>query len=168
MPIRAATTRTALCHVALLLAVAACSAPATAPEHPTHGTGTPGLLRAAPGGDGDSWKDTRGTEYRLGLVNAPEYDECFGAAATAERRRLVADGFRADSYLVDRYGRQVSDITLADGRDLNVLLAEEGFVNDRYLAQFRHENPALADRLDVAFWSARATRVGLWGACPPR
>jgi hypothetical protein len=53
------------------------------------------LLRAAPGGDGDSWRDASGPERRLGLVNAPEHDECFGPEATAERRRLTAKGYRA-------------------------------------------------------------------------
>lgn len=149
---------------------AACSATSTGAGSGSRpaASGAPasGLLRAAAGGDGDSWKDTAGREYRLGLVNAPEYNECFGSEATRERKSLVAKGFRAQAYMVDRYGRHVSDVTLADGRDLNVLLAEEGFVNDRYLRQFRSENPALADRLDAAFRTARASRVGLWGACP--
>ncbi len=168
MAVPVAAVRSVLCGIALLLACTACSTPGTAPAQPVIGTAAPGLLRPAPGGDGDSWKDIRGREYRLGLVNAPEYDECFGTEATRERKRLVASGFRADSYMIDRYGRHVSDVTLADGRDLNVLLAEEGFVDDRYLAQFRHENPALAGRLDVAFRSARAARVGLWGSCAAR
>jgi len=34
------------------------------------------LLMPAGGGDGDSWHDTAGREYRLGLVNTPEYAEC--------------------------------------------------------------------------------------------
>jgi micrococcal nuclease len=126
---------------------------------------TSALLRPAPHGDGDSWRDTAGTEYRLGLVNAPEVDECFGAEATAERRRLVAAGFRAEVYTVDRYGRGVSVITTADGRDLAVELARHGFVDDRYLAQFRHERPSLAAELDGAFAEARAQERGLWSAC---
>ncbi len=123
------------------------------------------LLQPAAHGDGDSWRDTAGTEYRLGMVNAPEQDECFGAQATAERRRLVAAGFRAVVYSVDRYGRGVSVVTTADGRNLNVHLARHGFVDDRYLADFRHENPPLAAELDVAFAEARAQGRGLWSAC---
>jgi endonuclease YncB( thermonuclease family) len=129
-------------------------APATSP-----------LVRPAAHGDGDSWRDTAGTEYRLGLVNAPEQDECFGSEATAERRRQVAAGFRAEVYTVDRYGRGVSVVTTADGRNLNVHLARHGFVDDRYLAQFRHEHPSLAAELDVAFAEARAQGRGLWSAC---
>ena len=132
------------------------------------------LLQAGPHGDGDSWRDTAGDEYRLGLVNAPEQDECFGSEATAERRRHVAGGFRAEVYTVDRYGRGVSVVTTADGTNLNVHLARQGFVDDRYLADFRHEAPALATELDAAFAEARAQGRGLWSACrseapaPPR
>ncbi len=123
------------------------------------------LLAAAPGGDGDSWKDTTGREYRLGLVNTPELDECFGRAASDRRKALVRQGFRAQVYATDRYGRSVAAVTLADGRNLNLLLAETGHADDRYLAAHRAENPSLARELDAAFASAKAQRLGLWGAC---
>ena len=124
------------------------------------------LLRAAAGGDGDSWKDTAGREYRLGLVNTPELGACFGQGASARRKALVRQGFRAKVYATDRYGRSVAVVTLADGRNLNVLLAETGYADDRYLAAHRKENPALAAQLDRAFARAKAARVGLWGSCP--
>lgn len=142
----------------------------------TPATGTPAtsgsvggqgqLLMPAAHGDGDSWRDTHGRAYRLGLVNAPEQDECFGRQATAERRALVAGGFRAEVYAQDRYGRGVAVVTTAEGQDVNVHLARHGFADDRYLGQFRHQNPPLAARLDAAFAAARADRRGLWGACP--
>lgn len=123
------------------------------------------LLRAAAHGDGDSWRDTAGRDHRLGMVNAPGQDECFGAEATAERQRQVAAGFRAQVYSVDRYGRSVSLVTTVDGVALNVHMARQGFVDDRYLADFRHEHPALAAELDEAFAEARAHARGLWSAC---
>jgi endonuclease YncB( thermonuclease family) len=123
------------------------------------------LLHPAAGGDGDSWKDTSGQEYRLGMVNAPEQDECFGPEATAERASLVADGFRADVYSTDRYDRRVAVVTTADGVNVNVHLARRGFADDRYLEQFRSENPSLAAELEPAFAAAKAERAGLWGAC---
>ena len=123
------------------------------------------LLHAAAHGDGDSWKDTAGREYRLGLVNTPELDECYGQTASAERKRLVRNGFRAVVYTKDTHGRLVSVVYLADGTNLNVFLARHGYANDRYLARFRHENPALAAQLDPAFAAARRERAGLWGAC---
>ncbi len=123
------------------------------------------MLQQAPNGDGDSWKDTQGREYRLGLINTPELSECFGDVAKTARRRLVADGFRAEVYSKDRYGRLVSVVTLADGRNLNVLLAREGYANDRYLERYRSENERLARELDTAFAAAKRERRGLWGAC---
>ncbi len=123
------------------------------------------LLRAAPGGDGDSWRDTRARAYRLGLVDAPELDECFGRQAAAERRRLTAHGFRAQVYATDRYGRRLSVVTLPDGRSLNVHLARQGFADDRYLERFGDERPELAAELAVAFRQAQRARRGLWGAC---
>lgn len=125
----------------------------------------PVLLKAAPGGDGDSWKDTRGVEYRLGLVNTPELSECFGRTASAKRKQLTAAGFRARAYAVDDFGRRVSVVTLADGRNLNIWLARHGYANDKYLATFRHENRALATQLDQAFAAARRERAGLWRTC---
>ncbi|MCW2706431.1 MAG: hypothetical protein JWM22_273 [Frankiales bacterium] len=124
-----------------------------------------GLLQAARGGDGDSWKDTEGREYRLGLVNTPELNECYGRTASDERKSLVRNGFRADVYTHDSYGRGVSVVVLADGTNLNVYLARHGFANDRYLAEFRHENPTLATQLDAAFAAARREHAGLWAAC---
>ena len=142
------------------------SPPTTRPRPaPRRTAAKPPLLYAASGGDGDSWKDTHGREYRMGLVNAPEYNECFGSAATAKRKSLVAHGFRASVYTTDAYGRSVSVITLPDGTNLNVWMARHGYANDKYLATFRHENPTLASKLDAAFAAAKAERVGLWGAC---
>ena len=135
-------------------------APSTA-VHSTVGT----LLHAASGGDGDSWKDTHGVEYRLGLVNTPELSECYGGTASRMRKQLTAPGFRATSYTTDKYGRHVSIIYLVDGRNLNVLLARNGYANDRYLTEFRHENPSLAAQLDPAFAAARREHLGVWGAC---
>jgi endonuclease YncB( thermonuclease family) len=136
-------------------------------QDPTAVPGSTTLLHAAPNGDGDSWKDTRGVEYRLGLVNTPELSECYGQTASAKRKQLTAPGFRAESYTVDTYGRRVSVVFLADGRNLNVWLARNGYANDKYLAQFRHENPSLAAQLDPAFAAAKRERIGLWGACEP-
>ena len=137
--------------------------PATTPARKT-AAATP-LLRAAAGGDGDSWRDSRGTEYRLGLVNTPELSECYGNEASSKRKQLVAAGFRATSYSIDTHRRQVAVVYLADGRNLNVWLARNGYANDRYLAQFRNENRSLAALLEPAFAAAKRERLGLWGRC---
>jgi endonuclease YncB( thermonuclease family) len=159
-------TRLAVLATAIMLSSSCTSgtAPATGPVKAA-GTGSSPLLRPAGGGDGDSWHDTAGAEYRLGLVNTPEYDECYGSQATAKRKELTAHGFRADVYTHDVYGRGVSVVTTANGVNINVYLARYGFANDKYLSQFRHENPELASQLDTAFAKARAERRGLWSAC---
>ena len=119
----------------------------------------------APGGDGDSWRDTNGVEYRMGLINTPETNECGGSAATAYRKRALAAGFRAKVYTTDNYRRKVSVIVAANGVNLNVAMAREGIADDKYLEQFRHENPQLAAQVDTAFAAAKAKKVGLWSAC---
>ena len=124
------------------------------------------LLRQAASGDGDSWKDTTGREYRLGLVNAPELDECFGRQAHEHRRALLEQGFAVRVYAGDRFDRAVSEVYTADGDNLALQLAATGHVDDRYLARFRDENPTLAGLLTPVFARAKADRVGLWGtAC---
>ena len=86
-------------------------------------------------------------------------------AATAKRKELTADGFRALVYATDSRGRSVAVVTTASGVNLNVWLARHGYANDKFLAQFRHENRELASELDSAFAAAKAERAGLWSAC---
>ncbi len=123
------------------------------------------LLVMAGGGDGDSWRDSHGVEYRLGLVNAPEVNECGGSTATAYRKRKLQGGFYARTYTTDRYGRQVAVVYTPAGVNLNVLMAREGIANDRYFAQYRTENATLARQLDAAFAQAKANKSGVWGSC---
>jgi endonuclease YncB( thermonuclease family) len=160
--------RPAVLLVLLLTASCGASTPGGPARTPPTATPAPAgaLLQAAPGGDGDSWKDTAGREYRLGLVNTPEVGACYGSAATARRKQLVARGFRAVTYSTDRYGRRVSVVTAADGTNVNVALARDGYADDRYFSRFRDERPELAAQLDVAFAAAKRDRAGLWGACP--
>jgi endonuclease YncB( thermonuclease family) len=139
---------------------------APAGDGPAAGTSAAGpLLQPAGGGDGDSWRDTAGVEYRLGLVNTPEHDECYGSLATATREALTAGGFSAQVYNRDRHGRSIAVVTTASGINVNVHLARHGFADDTYLERFRRENLELAGQLDEAFAAARAEQAGLWGAC---
>lgn len=68
-------------------------------------------------------------------------------------------------YASDRYGRSVAIITTAEGTNVNLWLARTGYADDRYLARYRHEKPALAAELDTAFAAAKHERNGLWRAC---
>jgi endonuclease YncB( thermonuclease family) len=154
---------TALSPVATAAPVASATAPARTAS--TRTAATSGLLYAAAGGDGDSWKDRQGREYRMGLINTPEYNECYGGTATAKRKSMTANGFRAKVYSTDDYGRHVAVITTASGVNLNIYLARHGYANDKYLATYRYENPSLASKLDAAFAAAKREKAGLWGAC---
>lgn len=104
--------------------------------------------------DGDSWVASDGREYRLGMVNAPEPLEPCAREATRFTRHFLDDGFTADAYATDPHGRQVSEVFARTGASLNVALVQAGYSDDRYLNNFRHENPALARRLDDAFATA--------------
>ena len=104
--------------------------------------------------DGDSWVASDGTEYRLGLVDAPEVNEPCAAEATQFTASFLSKGFTADSYSTDTYHRVVAEVFDLDGESLNVALAANGLGSGKYLEQFRHENPELADRIDAALASA--------------
>lgn len=104
--------------------------------------------------DGDSWVASDGTEYRLGLINTPETNEKCGTEATAFTRTFLSNGFTVDAYTTDSHGRSVAEVFDEDGKSLNVELAKSGLGDDRYLEQFRHENPDLGHRLDSALASA--------------
>ncbi|MEH3034399.1 MAG: thermonuclease family protein [Aeromicrobium erythreum] len=109
------------------------------------------LLQLADLKDGDSFVASDGQEYRLGLVNTPERDEPCARQATEFTRRFLRSGFTADAYSEDGYGRLVAEVKDPSGRSLNVALARSGLADDRYLEQFRSENPDLARRVDAAF-----------------
>ena len=144
-------------------APAASSASAGAVATPA--AATPTLLRVADLADGDSFTATDGVEYRVGLINTPELSACGGPDAAQVTADLLADGFTADGYAEDDVGRTVARITLADGRDLGVVLAVDGWADDRYLETFRHEHPAYAAEVEPAFARAREVGAGLWATC---
>lgn len=104
--------------------------------------------------DGDSFVASDGNEYRLGMVNTAEASEPCGPSAARFTREFLAGGFTVDAYARDPYGRRVAEVFDKSGKSLNVALARSGYGDDRYLDQFRHENPDLARRLEAAFASA--------------
>ncbi len=95
---------------------------------------------------------------------APE--QCFGAEASAELRRLLPPGtdvevFRdADSR--DHYGRLLLHVRRADdGLAVNLHLIENGFAAAAFYEPNHHDRRRFLD----AEQRARADRRGLWGAC---
>lgn len=132
--------------------------PVQASDDPTPTTESTGartvLLFVTDQKDGDSWVASDGNEYRLGLINTPERGEQCGAEASAFTRQFLSAGFTVDAYASDTHGRTVAEVFDKTGSSLNVALAKSGLGNDRYLEEFRHENPELAGRLDSAIASA--------------
>ena len=142
------------------------SAPAATPTAvpttvPSEGSA---LLHVVEEKDGDSFVASDGVDYRVGMVNAPERSTCGGTEASERAYELMAQGFTAEAYDTDDYGRSVARIHTSTG-GLGVLMAREGLVDDRYLDQFRHQHPSYASELDTAFAEARATDAGLWQTC---
>lgn len=158
--------RATACLVALAVLAGGCTG-ADDPEPAVEGDVAPAsdLLQVTDLKDGDSFVASDGEEYRVGLVNTPELSACGGPAAADVTAALLVDGFTAEAYATDQHGRSVARITTAEGTDLGVTLAVEGYADDRYLEQFRHENPGYAAELDEAFADARAEGAGLWGTC---
>ena len=118
------------------------------------------LLHVTDQKDGDSFVASDGVEYRLGLVNTPELNEHCGQAAKRFTAAFLADGFTVHAYSSDTYDRTVAEVFNAQGESLNVALAASGYGNDKYLEEFRHENPDLAARLDAAFAHAQTPDCG--------
>lgn len=84
--------------------------------------------------DGDTVKTTLGTVRVLG-INTPELSECNGYEAKIrvedllkgkEKIYLENDSLADDT---DRYGRLLRYIILPDGRDMGLILVEEGWAN---------------------------------------
>jgi len=123
--------------------------------------------------DGDTIRVTNGVSVRLVQIDAPETDagpECFGERATRALRRLLPPGTRirlvADPHLdaVDRYGRLLRYVVRAsDGLNVNVELVREGAAAPYFYRGDRGRFALLLQRLALR---ARASHLGLWGACP--
>ncbi|MFL6089418.1 MAG: thermonuclease family protein [Aeromicrobium sp.] len=124
------------------------------PAQPAPRAPNTALLHVTSLKDGDSWDASDGREYRLGLVNTPEPSEPCFREARQFTGRFLADGFRPNAYAIDVHGRHVAEVFDSVGRSLNVALAKSGLADGKYLNNFRHENPELAERVDEALASA--------------
>jgi len=169
--------------VATLAAVAALGAcgqtPLPTPPHVREGESQPpaGAFHATVLWitDGDTFgartPDQAMIRVRIIGVDTPETKrpgvgvQCFGPEATAELARLMPPGsvVTASRQLtwVDRYGRDLWDVWLPDGRLLSSVLVGGGFGRAAPFAG----NDRDAAALEALEASARARGLGLWGSC---
>lgn len=160
----AATTRAAATFLTAL-ALAGCGSNAETD------TGSPAPPANAPAttvervSDGDTIRLTGLGRVRLIGVDTPEvfgHVECFGRAASDFVKRLLPRGTRVRFRLGvderDRFGRLLAYVWLADGRMLNVLLAERGYATPLTIAP----NVEYSDLFVDAARRARAAGRGLW------
>jgi micrococcal nuclease len=152
----------------LLLAVAAAALVATVGGSDRRGEQAGRVVRVV---DGDTIHVALGgrrERVRYIGVDTPEVtgrDECFGQAATAFNRRLVAGArvrLRTDAERRDRYGRLLAYVHLAaDGRFVNAEIVRRGYARPLAIApNVRH-----ARRFAALAREARRAQRGLWRAC---
>ena len=91
--------------------------------------------------------------------------QCCGREATAELARLIPPGSAVTAARqhdrIDRYGRDLWDVWLPDGRLLSSILVGGGFGRAAPFAG----NDRDAAALEALEASARARGLGLWGSC---
>jgi endonuclease YncB( thermonuclease family) len=123
--------------------------------------------------DGDTIWVSPHVKVRLVQIDTPEVyveQECYGPQASHAIAKLIPVGTTVrlapepagDS--VDRYGRLLRYVVRArDGLNVNVRLVAEGAAAPYFYAG---ERGRYADGLERLARSARARKLGLWGACP--
>ena len=120
--------------------------------------------------DGDTLRLVDGRRVRLIQIDSPEVGtgECYSRAARTALSRLTPVGsqvvLEADPTLdkVDRYGRLLRYV-YRNGVNANIQMVRVGAAAPYF---YRGERGRYAGRLMAAALSARATRRGLWKACP--
>lgn len=95
-------------------------------------------------------------EIRVGLVNTPERGEGCADEATAFARDFLGGRASYHGYATDTHGRTVAEVFAGDGSSLNVAIAASALSDDRYVAEFAHENPDLARRVRAAYVPPKA------------
>lgn len=118
--------------------------------------------------DGDTIRLSSGEKLRYIGVDTPEKlthpPECYAQEATRRNRKLVEGkrvALRKDHSEVDRYGRLLRYVYLADGRMVNELLVQEGYA---VAAEFRPDT-LFAQRFAQLEQQAKNKQRGLWGKC---
>ena len=149
----------------VVVVVAACAAPAIAPDLP------PGAdAVVADVVDGDTLRMAGGERVRLVGIDAPESVkphspvECYGREASEHLGSLLPNGSRVrlvgDVEPRDRYGRLLAYVYRAkDALFVNAAMVRDGYAQPLTVPP----NDELAPRFLAAARRARAARRGLWG-----
>jgi len=115
--------------------------------------------------DGDSLIIVRGRkpiEVRLFGLDCPEWNQPWGAEAKAfTRRACFREQVKVRVRDVDRYGRLVAQVYLADGRELNLTLLQAG------LAWWHRRYAPGSEDYRLAEEAAQRARLGLWAGANP-
>lgn len=92
--------------------------------------------------------------------------ECYGPAATKELTRLIPRGSTIiaayQDFRIDKYGRDLWDIWLPDGRFVQGAMVNGGFARTLTFGGTNRYAPYLK-QVEAR---AKANRVGMWGLCP--
>lgn len=115
--------------------------------------------------DGDTVTLSPIGKTRLIGIDTPEvygHTECYGRAASAFTKRVLAIGTRVEYRLgverTDRYGRALAYVWLRDGRMFNGMLAEQGYATPLTIPP----NVEYARLFVAAARRARQAGRGLW------
>ncbi|CAN5356051.1 N/A [soil metagenome] len=118
--------------------------------------------------DGDTLFLEDGRKVRMLGLNTPEIGdnlECYGNEATTLTRSLLPEGahvwVQEDVEPLDQYGRSLLFVYTADGVNVNLELLREGAAE----VEMYKPNVVLRDEVYAAEDAARASDLGLWGAC---
>ncbi|MFY0583516.1 thermonuclease family protein [Cystobacter fuscus] len=118
--------------------------------------------------DGDTVVLQSGERVRYLLVDTPESTggkrDCFGAESRDFNRSLVEGRVVRLTYgeaCTDRYGRLLAYVSV-DGREVNSLLAQEGYACVLYVPPAGGSRRSEFQALESA---ARRARRGMWGQC---
>lgn len=120
--------------------------------------------------DGDSFA-IPWAKVRIIGIDAPEYEDCGFAAATAKAKELIgASGGQvtlvspAGNPDVDRYGRLLRSVTLADGTDFGTAMIAAGTATARYDSLDGYARHPQQDDYRAAAESVAADPA-LWAPC---
>jgi micrococcal nuclease len=122
--------------------------------------------------DGDTVVLANRQRVRLVQIDSPEEffgTECYGRQASAATRALLPSGTRVRllpepaTDAVDDYGRLLRYVVRLDGVNVNLRLVGVGAAAPYF---YRGRRGRYAAELERLAKSAKAKKLGLWGACP--